>query len=161
MFEIESGVVPLFVSFIWLVTVVPKVVSAGKPVDSLPPKITGDYEREIAVASPVSSTVCGLLVSVSTIVRVPVRVPVAAGVKARFSVHELPGATFALHPPVTANSAVAVVLLIVIGEAPQLERTKPYGLLVVPTAFQRPKLTVAAAGTGQVRGVKMTGGFGV
>jgi len=71
--------------------------------------------------------ICGLLGSLSTMVSVPVRVPVAVGVKARFKVQEPPlAANFALHPPVTAKSPVVVVLLtVIVLVVDQLVRTRP------------------------------------
>jgi hypothetical protein len=65
----------------------------AEPTTTLP-KLRSDDDTETAVPTPVKLTVCGLLESPSTSVRVPVRVPVALGVKVTVMVHDgllLPG----------------------------------------------------------------------
>ena len=85
------------------------------------------------VAVPIRLTVCGVPAALSLIVNVPVRVPLAVGVKVTLSVQVDPAATPFPQLSVSAKSPLAEMLVMCNGAVPLLERFTVCGALVVPT----------------------------
>ena len=83
--------------------------------------------------TPVSGRTCGLPGALSAIATVPVRVPLAVGVKLTVRVHVAPAAIVPAHVLVCPKSPLAVTLAIVVDDAPML-RTVTTWLVLAPTA---------------------------
>ena len=88
---------------------------------------------ELARPVPVSENVCGLAGVLSVIVTVPVRDPVAVGVKLTRMVQEAPGFKVA-HEVVARKSPLAMADVIVAGTLPVLKIVIVWFGLVVPIA---------------------------
>jgi len=96
------------------------------------------------VPVPVSVAACGLL-ELSLIVSVPVRVPLAVGVKVTLSVHVEPAATPGVQLSVSAKSPLIDTPVICKGAVPLLESVTVCGELVVPTVWL-PKVKLVGEG---------------
>ena len=77
-------------------------------------------------------TVCGLSKALSVIVRAPLSVPVARGVKVTLRVQLAPGGKVVLHSFVCAKSPLATTLLMLSQSSPLLFKVRVLGALVVP-----------------------------
>ena len=72
----------------------------------------------------------------SVTVRVPVRVPLAAGSKVTLMLQEAPAATLEPQVLVWEKSPLTAMLVMVRAEVPVLVRVTLCGLLLVPTAWE-------------------------
>ncbi len=81
---------------------------------------------------PLKATMCGLPGASSTIVKSPVRKPVAVGVKVMLILHVAPAASVVPHVVVCAKSSLAVILLIVNEPVPVLLSTTVRGAVLLP-----------------------------
>src|SRR5215467_10544831 len=88
---------------------------------------------------PVKPTVCGLPLALSLIVRVPVRVLIAAGVNFTLIAQEVPAATDVPQLFVCAKSLafvpVMAMLVMLSGAFPVLPNVTAWAALVVPTVW--------------------------
>ena len=86
-----------------------------------------------AVPVPVRLTVCGLPEALSVMLKVPVRVPDAVGVNVTLIVQLAPAATEPPHVSVSAKSALAAILPVIVRAAlPVLDSVTVCAALVVP-----------------------------
>lgn len=83
---------------------------------------------------PESATMCGLPGALSTIVNVPVRLPLAAGEKVTLIMHDAPMPTATVQPFTTAKSPLAVALVMVSGAPPLFVTVTVWAALVEPTS---------------------------
>lgn len=114
----------------WVVAVMVKVV------ESVPRAtlavLVGDESEKAATPPPRSGTTCGLPAASSVMVSVPVRVPVAVGVKVTLISQLAPAATEAPQVLVSAKSPLTATLLMVNGALPVFVRVTVCGALVMP-----------------------------
>jgi hypothetical protein len=96
-------------------------------------KLAGLKLRTAPVPVPESETVCGLPGALSLIDSVPVRVPVAVGVKVTDIVQFAPAARDVVQAVVFAKSPVIVILMPVSGALPSEYRVTVCAGLVEPT----------------------------
>ena len=90
---------------------------------------------------PVKVTVCGLPAALSEMLRLPLRVPVAVGIKITLTVQLFPAGTLVAQLFVWVKSPVAVILEIVSAALPVLVRVTDCAALLVPTDWL-PNVTV-------------------
>jgi hypothetical protein len=88
-----------------------------------------------AVPVPVRLTVCGLPEALSVMLKVPVRVPEAVGVKVMLMVQLAPAATELPQLSVSAKSPLGEILVIVRAALPVLDSITVCAALVVPTVW--------------------------
>ncbi len=96
-------------------------------------RLAGERLTAGAVPVPLRLTVCGLLLALSVMVRTPVRVPVAVGVKVTRIEQFAPGATELPQVLVWAKSPLVTMLAIVSGALPVLVSRTVLAALVEPT----------------------------
>jgi hypothetical protein len=101
-------------------------------------RLVGDKDTvgdPLEVPDPVRLTVCGLPLALSVMVRVPLRVPVAVGVKVTLIAQVEPAATPLPQLFVSAKSPVVAMLEKCTGVVPLLVKVTACAALVVPTAW--------------------------
>ena len=124
-----SVAVPVFVS----VTLWPELVVPICWLEKV--KFVADKLTAGSVPVPVRLTACGLPEAVSVIVSVPLRAPVAVGVKVTSIAQLLPAATDPLQLLVSAKSPVVAMLVMLKGAVPLFPSVTTCGALVVLTTW--------------------------
>ncbi len=97
------------------------------------PKVLSAIKEYARTPVPESATVWGLLGSLSTMLKVPVRAPVAVGVNVTLTVQVVSEGTLVPQLLVCAKSPVVVTLLMAKGPEPVLVRANVRNALVEPT----------------------------
>jgi hypothetical protein len=115
-----------------------KLVPVTVSVKAAPPAVALEGESALSAGTgllpvPVRLTVCGLLLALSVIVRVPVRVPPARGVKVTLIVQLALGVSELGHALVWAKSPLTLMMREVNAALPLLLRVTVCGGLVVET----------------------------
>jgi hypothetical protein len=137
-----TGVVPTFVTVTDLAALVVPTATA--------PKLSETGEREICVPVPVKATVCGVVSASSLKVNVPLRIPIAVGLKVTLTVQFAPAATVV--PQVLAlmaKSPLIVILLIFSVLVPVFVSLIAFAVLVVAsTLFPKARFVADSATAG-------------
>jgi hypothetical protein len=101
------------------------------------PKLNVEGKRLTMVALPESDTICGLGRALSLTLRVPVRLPIAVGVKLTLIVHVDPPARLPPQLLVSAKSPLVVMLVMLSDAVPVLLNVTGFNALVVPSTWER------------------------
>jgi hypothetical protein len=146
MLVIESGPVPLLFSVTVCATLVLPMFCATNV------KLVGERPTAGVVPVPARLIDCGLVGALSTMLNVPVREPVAVGLKVTLMAQFALVARLAGQLLVCEKSPLAEIVLIVSAFVPQLVNVTICAVLVVPTFWpvnvKLPGETQAATGTG-------------
>ena len=121
-----SGPVPLFVRVTVCAALVVPMFCPAKV------RLVGDRPAEGTVPVPLRLAVCGLPAALSVTLTVPVRVPVADGVKVTLMLQLLPAASVLPQLLVCAKSLLAAMLAIASDPVPLLLRVRIPAAEVVP-----------------------------
>lgn len=118
-----------------------------RPASGMNRGMNGVRLEEVELPLPESATICGLPAALSAMRSVPVRVPVAVGVKVTFTLQAVPGGSVAGKPHVFVwvKSPEAVMVISPKLLLPVLLMVTICGLLEVPTAWL-PKDRLAGQG---------------